>query len=384
MPLRTECPAGHKLIVPEDRAGRTLRCPRCSASFVVPGEKVQGSRFALQEAAVENREAGRPSPVGPAVAAVVEMPVARAVESPPVRERQELRTVKPKSRPRPPPLPVAQVEVPLEMEAVTPPEAARPQIALAPPAPLPVANEPAPPPAVVAEPTVQPVETAAAILPPTQALAIAPPAVPPPPAAEAVALEASEHYEPEPLSVEPPAAAPEAITPDRHWLPAAYGLSAALVAAALFGIAPAVWDVVDYVRSYDLVDSPHVARWALVVFWLSIVQIAYAAYLFQLPDWTSVWVVTLDALGQAGLYALMLGLVLISGDDGLLVGPRGLELSDKLAGGQAALWCLAMTCVWMILAFFAGRLSGQWRRAETLLRGVGAAPAVPARPSFEI
>ena len=35
--------------------------------------------------------------------------------------------------------------------------------------------------------------------------------------------------EPQPLP-EQPVAAPRAITPDRHWLPAAYGLAAALVA----------------------------------------------------------------------------------------------------------------------------------------------------------
>src|SRR5215216_963556 len=49
MPLRIECPAGHKLIVPEDRAGRTLRCPRCDAAFVVPGERRQETVVSRQE-----------------------------------------------------------------------------------------------------------------------------------------------------------------------------------------------------------------------------------------------------------------------------------------------------------------------------------------------
>ena len=172
----------------------------------------------------------------------------------------------------------------------------------------------------------------------------------------------------EPLAPEASTSEPHAMAPDRHWLPAVYSLALGVVAAALFGIAPAVWDVVEFVRYYDLVDSPHVARWALVLLLLGVVQIAYAVFLFQLPDWTSVWVVTLYSLGLAGLYALMLGLVLISREDGLLVGPHGLQLADKVAGGQAALWCLAMTSVSTIIAFFAGRLSVQWRRTETLLR----------------
>ncbi|HEX5103619.1 MAG TPA: hypothetical protein VFV87_07410, partial [Pirellulaceae bacterium] len=43
MPLRVRCPTGHKLIVPDDRAGRSLRCPRCGEVTQVPGEARQGS-----------------------------------------------------------------------------------------------------------------------------------------------------------------------------------------------------------------------------------------------------------------------------------------------------------------------------------------------------
>src|SRR5688572_12575630 len=41
MPLRVKCPTGHKLIVPDDRAGRSLRCPRCGQVTVVPGERIE-------------------------------------------------------------------------------------------------------------------------------------------------------------------------------------------------------------------------------------------------------------------------------------------------------------------------------------------------------
>jgi hypothetical protein len=47
------------------------------------------------------------------------------------------------------------------------------------------------------------------------------------------------------------------------------------------------------------------------------------------------------------------------------------QLADKLAGGQAALWCLCMVCVATILAFFAGRMSVRWRAAERVLQAVG-------------
>ena len=44
---------------------------------------------------------------------------------------------------------------------------------------------------------------------------------------------------------------------------------------------------------------------------------------------------TLFALASAALYAMALGLTIISGEDGWLV--RFLQLSDKVVGGKAAL-----------------------------------------------
>jgi hypothetical protein len=377
MPLRAACPAGHKLIVPDDRAGRTLRCPRCGAAVVVPGERVQeqrvqGSGFRVQEETRQTNEA---------VVAVKEQELPRAQAPKPEPPKTELRVATPISRPRPPAspvapraappvavpreLPVASPEPPPELlEAVVVTQRATPLVTAVAearqvepgeaPAPLVAAPLPAPPEPTVIEPS-PPVALPALVQPLAEPEAKTPDDVPPPTVAE-------------PELLAEPSPAPPAARPDPHRLPAVYALAAALVAAALFGIAPAVWDVVDYVQYYDLVESPQVARWALILLLLGCVQVAYAVYLWQLPDWASMWVVTLYALALAGLYALMLGLVLISGEDGLLVGPHGLQLADKLAGGQAALWCLAMTSVSTILAFFAGRVSVQWRRAESLLR----------------
>jgi hypothetical protein len=151
---------------------------------------------------------------------------------------------------------------------------------------------------------------------------------------------------------------------------AVYQLAAALGLVALFSVAPAVWDVIEYLQAEEL-DTPFVARWALVLFFVGVVQLAYAVYLFQLPDWTSVWIVTMWLLALAFGYAGVLGLVLISQADGFLVGPHGLQLADKLAGGQAALWCLCMVSLATILAFFAGRMSVQWHKAERMLRVAG-------------
>jgi hypothetical protein len=258
---------------------------------------------------------------------------------------------------------------------------------------------------VIAKPAMEPPVLASSPEPVVEALHAAPPPPPPvevqeePLAEAAVALEtpaaepAFQDREPPPQLTPDSVAMPEPAATDPAPPPlevvplvqptvsaalhadagrtlAVYQLAAALAFAALFSVAPAVWDVIEYLQTDEL-DAPFVARWALVLFFLGVVQLAYAVYLFQLPDWTSVWVVTLWLLVLAFGYAGVLGMVLISQADGFLVGPHGLQLADKLAGGQAALWCLCMVSIATILAFSAGRMSVQWCKAERMLRVAG-------------
>lgn len=355
MPLRIKCPTGHTLIVPDDRAGRTLTCPRCDQPVVVPEPEADVAGTALlgvlAEAAVATAAmrtaaaTGAPSAVGTALRGVPEH-----------AERCTPPTPKPLVKPKSRVLPV-----------------------------VPPAVEPAPP----VEPKVEvPAELPPAELPPAELTVPEPPPLEPPSAPaigpEVASVAASpavepDHYEPAapPLAdllAPPPIFVPQikpqvpaALHDDAARTLAAYWLSAALAAAALFSVAPAVWDVVEFLQ---IAESQFVARWALVLFFLGVVQLAYAVYLFQLPDWATVWVVTLFSLATAAIYAGVLGLVLLSRADGFLVGPQGLQLADKLAGGKAALWCVCMVSVSTILAFFAGKLSTRWRQAELMLRAI--------------
>jgi hypothetical protein len=190
---------------------------------------------------------------------------------------------------------------------------------------------------------------------------LAPPQPPPPP--DAVAPPAGGLDEP-------------ALQPQRHGVVhgsdkrlAVYQLSAAMIAAALFSMIPAVWDVLEHL---SIPESQYVARWAFLLLALGLVQLAYCVYLMQLPDWTTVWVITLYALAMAAIYAMVFGLTLITSTDGTLV--RALQLEGMVAGGQAALWCLCMSSLFTLLAFFAGRMSVRWHRAELVLHSVGLTP----------
>jgi transcription elongation factor Elf1 len=43
MPIEALCPGGHKILCPDDRAGRTAKCPRCGAAFRIPGAPVSAN-----------------------------------------------------------------------------------------------------------------------------------------------------------------------------------------------------------------------------------------------------------------------------------------------------------------------------------------------------
>jgi hypothetical protein len=131
----------------------------------------------------------------------------------------------------------------------------------------------------------------------------------------------------------------------------------AVLLTAMLGCVPAIWELKEH---FQAVASPGVARWTYGVFFLALLQLAYALYLMQLPDWSSLWVVTSMLLLVAAGYALILGALLARNPEGTFV--RMLDLSDDLVGGRAATWCLVMLTVTGLLAVGTGRLATTWRR----------------------
>jgi hypothetical protein len=148
--------------------------------------------------------------------------------------------------------------------------------------------------------------------------------------------------------------------PDPRRAAAARQLGAALIALAFLGLLPAVWDVGEHLRAEGSVG---VARWAYAAFWLALVQAAYGFYALQLPDWSSLWVLTLVTLVVATMYAVLLGVTLVAGPGSSVV--VLLDLADQLAGGRAAGWCFIMLCITSLISYFCGRVSVRWR--ESLL-----------------
>ena len=350
MPLRIKCPSGHSLIVSESRAGQAFRCPKCQGEVRMPGEAVKPPPSITARPPEEKLAAAKP-PV------LEKKPIVKppAAKQPPV------------PLPPLPSIPVTLVSEGIEFKEIEPPPVVLrvPQVADDEPKnPLPAARQ-VPPPAKIANPAADPALPPIVFMEAETTRPAPPPPVAPQPPLEPVSPPSPRAAAPAPRLPTPVPAIelPLLVVHSPQQVAIVFQLAAAMIVAAVFSISPSAWDLFDYASGTSA--SP-LGRWAIVLGMLGAVQVAYAIYLIQLPDWTTVWMVTLFALASAALYAMALGLTIISGEDGWVVGL--LQLSDKVAGGTAWKWCLCMMSVMTLLAFFAGRISVRWRQAEAILR----------------
>jgi hypothetical protein len=174
------------------------------------------------------------------------------------------------------------------------------------------------------------------------------------PAADEAFQEAEAPPPPPPPTIEPAERGYELDAGKRR---GARQLGMALALASLLNVAPAVIHVLEYARSDA---SQGVSPWACGLLLMGVVQLAYAFYAVQLPDWSTAWVVTLLTLAVAAVYAMLLAVVLSSTADGRIV--HALQLSDLLGNGAAAAWCFAMLCFTGLFSYCSGRFAAGWRK----------------------
>jgi len=199
-----------------------------------------------------------------------------------------------------------------------------------------------------------------------QELPIPPPPLAAPPAASVLIDEATS-------VTPPPASTPRSIGSSSlaksGWLPpadqaaTAFYLSLLLAALALFGVAPAVWEWFELWRNPD---QPPVPPWVFALLITGVMQLAYAVYLAQVPDWSALWATTIATLAAAAAWAALLGTTLLGRDESALV--MLLRYADKLAGNRAAMWCFIMLCFTSVLAYFLGHTAVRWQRSYCLVR----------------
>jgi len=137
----------------------------------------------------------------------------------------------------------------------------------------------------------------------------------------------------------------------------AYQLGLWLIAAAVVGLIPVLLDMVEHLRQNG---SAGISRWALMLLLAGGLQVVYAVYLLQLPDWATLRVVSVVSLVFAAAYAALLGALLLSKPHSELL--VFLELADHVPRSQATTWCLVMLGMFGVLAYFGGRASIRWQR----------------------
>jgi len=161
----------------------------------------------------------------------------------------------------------------------------------------------------------------------------------------------------------PPVIIRQGVQPSSSQRHTAWQLAAALAAAALLSIGPSLWEIADYLRSDGEIA---VARWAFPLLMLGVLQLASVVLLVQVPDWSSVWIVTLQSLVLAAIYAAVLGLTVITNGDSSLVST--LQLDQQYSSGKAPPWCICLAATYACIAFFAGRISAKWRKVLRLVQ----------------
>ncbi|HTN74770.1 MAG TPA: hypothetical protein VL096_05965 [Pirellulaceae bacterium] len=327
MPIKLVCRCGRNLIVPEERAGRMIECPKCSHKMLVPGERK-----------------------------VIEPKRETPVAAPALAERKE-----PAKKERPAPPPDIQVKQPEESR---PPPAAPITTPAARPVPPPLKSPPAipTPPAVVAPPKLELPALPAPVVARAEPLAVVAPPPPPPPLPPII-----------PASAAPPAAK-ATVVPEPHdqqfgfqhdmeKLGTAY-LLATLV--ALLGVVSMVPSVIDIVRFLGNTEGDPIGRFAFLLFFLGLLQLAYAVYVGQLPDWSSAWVLTGMTLLQAAFYAAVLTNIQLAKGGSQLV--QMLDLGPHVDNGQVRAWCFIMLLLTGVVAYYCGSVSIRWRRAFITVR----------------
>jgi hypothetical protein len=130
----------------------------------------------------------------------------------------------------------------------------------------------------------------------------------------------------------------------------------ALILVGVLGAVPAVLHVVGHLQSPA---QPGIARWAAVLLLITAIELAYAVYLLLLPDWSTLWVVSVVSLAAATGSAMLLGLVMTGQAESPLL--QSLDLAAPGSAARAAWWSLTMLGLFAALAVWAGRASGRWQ-----------------------
>jgi hypothetical protein len=103
--------------------------------------------------------------------------------------------------------------------------------------------------------------------------------------------------------------------------------------------------------------------WARTILLVSLLQLAYGAWVASIPDWATLRASMIVLTAVAALYGLTMTVALTTPLENTLP----LDLTDVRR--QAVLWCAGVVLLASLVAYFCGRAAWRWRRTLELLRG---------------
>lgn len=149
----------------------------------------------------------------------------------------------------------------------------------------------------------------------------------------------------------------EQATQRKRDLNSVYWLAVAMVLVTLVSITPLLLIVT---RPGQRLEAVQLEPWAFAIIFSAILQCAYLIYLVQIPDWSTMRVLSIVTLLHATAYAMLAGTRILAPAGNALMRLMGLEDGGFTTGQQAG-WCLIMLLLYGVTCYLAGHLAGKWR-----------------------
>ena len=401
MPIRFRCPTGHRLSVPESRAGKKVRCPRCKDVVQVPrasdaaagetrravrkrepAEKPDRKPEKAPQSPTDARSASKPSQRQPPKLPVKPQPQMAILDEAPKEPAKECVTAKrlnweDQIHPAPAVLDQPQdgnetssntTERPGDVESAPPPLAGddakkRPKVLSAgkvdrrrrpEPKPPPV-QVPPPPPMAVLDNTPSAEQTPRSRREHRRDRRRARPGEGPSPWSAAPVPEELSRIPDRPLQARRQRLITAAVyQPDAGRIQTVRFLAMWLAAAVLFSALPALLQP----HHLNVVAAP---GWVRLVLMAAGLQAVYIVWTVTAPDWGSLWVSMIVFAAVSAGYGFATAVALATAPDQPLL----LGMNDDVRRA-AKLWCPAVMAVMALATYFCGRTSVRWRRAVEL------------------
>ena len=110
-----------------------------------------------------------------------------------------------------------------------------------------------------------------------------------------------------------------------------------------------------------------IPRWVYLLIFVGSLHLVYSIFLFQLPDWSSLWAVAVVLLSLSSIYAIFCAAIWLGDGESVVI--RFLQL-PTVVQNQGAIWCALMVTLSCLVSYLCGREAINWHRTQRWLTEV--------------